>query len=159
MPGKRVANGTGLRWLKAAMAEDTDECQPWPFCKSRGYGMLQLEGRKMVATRYVVAHCHGPSPSPKHEAAHSCDNPACINKRHLRWATSRENSLDAVRRRRTPRGERHPRAKLTQADVDRIRARTETARELSENLGVTMNTIYDIRTGKSWNSPGKEARR
>jgi hypothetical protein len=48
------------------------------------------------------------------------------------------------------RGERHPRSKLTAAKVHAIRASRDTQRRLADRYGVSVSTIFMIKTGRSW---------
>ena len=72
---------------------------------------------------------------------------------HLRWATPKENSLDAIKHGATLRGERSPTAKLTEEDVLSIRkslANGVTAHELATAHSVTPQNISLIGDRKSW---------
>jgi hypothetical protein len=79
----------------------TDECILWPFALSpNGYGATSPEryGTK-YAHIYVCEKVHGPKPTPGSLACHApviCNQKACVNPAHLRWATRRENALDTV---------------------------------------------------------------
>ena len=55
-------------------------------------------------------------------AAHSCNNPPCLNYRHLRWATVVENQHDKIAHGTALRGAKHPQTKLTEDDVRLIRS-------------------------------------
>ena len=48
---------------------------------------------------------------------HSCDTPPCVNPSHLFLGNHQDNESDKDAKDRRPVGERHPKAKLTDADV------------------------------------------
>ena len=96
---------------------------------------------------------HGPPPSPKHQAAHSCGNRACINPRHLRWATRSENEADKVTHGRSNRGSRQGRSKLNEDQVHAIRQRLAAGGRpdvIGRDFGVARQTINEIRAGRNW---------
>jgi hypothetical protein len=49
-----------------------------------------------------------------------------------------------------PRGERHWKAKITEADVRAIRASKGTTRDLAKQFGIAASTISNIRAGVRW---------
>ena len=70
-----------------------DGCLIWPFATTAGYGRLDDK----LVNRLVCEAEHGPPPFPKAEAAHSCDVRACVARKHLHWATRKENEDDKLR--------------------------------------------------------------
>lgn len=103
MPGKWYRKKTkrqlGLEFIDNALAQETDECIEWPYAKTRaGYPIIwEWRFGKTVSDyvhRIVCRLAYGPASSDLHEAAHSCHNPACINKRHLSWQTHQQNTSD-----------------------------------------------------------------
>lgn len=86
-----------LDWLKARVNYAGDDCLKWPFGKNwNGYGNLVYEGKNWKANRVMCLLAHGKPPTPKHVAAHNCNNGhlGCVNPKHLQWKTPRENLLD-----------------------------------------------------------------
>ncbi len=88
---------------------------------------------------------------------HSCDNERCLNYRHLRLGTYKDNADDRRLRGRFdtgPKGEKHPNAVLTAAKVRKIChlyfVRGKTAQEISNKFGVTRAVIHAIVVGKAW---------
>ena len=80
-----------------AVPFDGDGCLLWPFqISTTGYGRLEVNGKKKIASRYVCELAHGEPPTRQHEAAHSCGNSKCVNPKHLRWATHTENEADKL---------------------------------------------------------------
>ena len=95
---------------------------------------------------------HGPPPSSRHQAAHSCGRgyAACVNPNHLHWATPRENELEKVKHQTSNRGTRHGLSKLSEADVVVIRAESASHRELARRFGVSEASIRRVRSGETW---------
>lgn len=85
---------------QASEHEDAGACLLWPWEESRvpeGYARASLNGKVMGAHRAVCILAHGEPPFVGAEAAHSCGNGhlACVNPKHLRWATHQENIAEA----------------------------------------------------------------
>lgn len=145
--------------LERAEAGD-NACIVWPFAILRdpntgGYGTLQHEGKTRRAHVVSLREWTGiDGNAQKLEAAHwFCGNRACINPLHLRWATRRENAQDMVRHDRSPAGERHGRAKLTEEDVLEIRRRRqagETCASVASRFGLNPCHVSRLARGLSW---------
>lgn len=76
-----------------------DDCLPWPYAlNDDGYPLLYKGGKNVIVSRFLCAETYGPPPTDDHQAAHSCGNGhlACVNKKHLRWATFEENIQDRI---------------------------------------------------------------
>jgi hypothetical protein len=109
----------------AALADVThvsyqgEDCLTWPFSRF-GYGTIY--GHKH-AHRVMCELAYGPAPSPRHQVAHSCGkgHEGCVNPRHLRWATPKENSADMVLHGTALRGERAINVKLTTPEVHAVK--------------------------------------
>lgn len=63
-------------------------------------GCIYAKHRGMKKYQRTVVHIctmvHGPKPSNHHSATHSCGNGhrGCINPKHIRWRTHRENMVE-----------------------------------------------------------------
>lgn len=139
----------GLTWMVNALQCKQDDCLLWPFSvSSSGYPQFLAFGKLYRAHRYVCEKAHGLPPTPKHQAAHSCGNPKCVNPRHLSWKTARENQLDRERHGTAKRPGR--RWTLTPQDVAEIRASRDKSTVLAGRYRVTEANIRQIRAGKIW---------
>lgn len=150
---------TKYEWLiqQLQYKERSIECWIWPFsCNTDGYGHLRLKGKLLRLTRLVLEIETGENLS-RNYALHSCDNPPCFNPLHLRWGSRSENVQDAIKRNRhvapgMP-GEKNPKAKLTQEDVDNIRQKLElgvSGVSLAKEYSVTPSTISLIKNKRHW---------
>jgi len=153
---RKARRGERVAWvIETAKCAPTDECILWPF-KSlcHGYGAVDWpDGRQRKASFFICEVAHGPKPQGK-EAAHSCGNRLCCNPHHLRWATRRENSADAMRHGTTPRGSKNGYAVLTEAEVKAIRDRHTphrvTYKQLASEYDVHHITIAKIVRRQTW---------
>lgn len=88
-----------------------------------------------------------------HAAHGPCHNPLCFNGAHLSWKTHGDNQRDKFRDGTDARGVKHPRAKLTDADVIEIRRRDasgESSFAIAADYPVHAGTIRKITNRDSW---------
>lgn len=146
--------GEARAFVEAAAASSTDDCILWPYpLLDSGYGQLAVNGRRWTAHRLALVMASGVDRDGMHAAHGDCHNRACINPRHLYWATPSGNAADKVRDGTSQRGHRAGRAKLTEADVYSIRsalADGEYQTVVAARFGVSQTTISSIATGQTW---------
>lgn len=152
---KTNERGTAIKWLKNAIITESNKCIEWPFSRQpKGYGTVVYNGKTMTAHRVALILHSGVNPSNM-EAAHLplvCHNRSCINPRHLRWATPKENSADMKvdNTLYTAIGEEHHKAKLTESDVINIRRDTRKVSEIATEYNMSTVNIYAIKNRKIW---------
>ncbi len=147
-------------WAKVLLAGD-DECWLWTGSRdASGYGRIGIgaPSRYIELAHRVSWELHfGPISEDKH-VLHQCDNPPCVNPRHLFLGDQAANNRDMWSKGRGRithhRGERVGTAKLTAEQVAEIRGSTDSLRALGERFGVSKTAIHWIRSGRNW----KEAR-
>lgn len=149
----RVSRGSIEKFIQdVALAHDSVECLPWPFARNpAGYAIQSTHKGRLsgIVSRHICILAHGEPPSATHVAAHSCGNGhlGCVNPKHLRWATSKENAYDALLH-----GTRRYRTVLSVGDVEEIRSpssRLVTLSTLARKYGVSMSHISGIINGRS----------
>lgn len=145
--------GDAFRFLDAMRTHQGNDCVLWPYNRHvKGYGKITLNGRARNAHAMICEWVHGAKPSAEMHAAHECGNAACVNPKHIRWATVAENYEDGRRLGRNAQGEKHGHAKLTQEQVQYIRTdgRMFSASELGSMYGVSKDAIVSVRSRKTW---------
>lgn len=135
------------------------------------YGAFSVRGKTYGAHRVAYMLATGRDPGRKKLLHYRCDNPLCVNPKHLVPGTQRENVDDMLAKnrhaygdrngtRRHPervaRGERAGAAKLSADTVDHIRrahSQGESVTHIAKALGVHKSTISRIVNGKQWRWP------
>lgn len=129
------------------------ECWEWLGTRlPKGYGQHCWQGKpNTYAHRIALALKDGDWDSPL-AVCHTCDNPPCCNPVHLWRGTLADNLADmrAKGRAAQPKGEQHPHAKLTEADVIAIRASSGFHRIVAARYGVATPVITNIKNRKTW---------
>lgn len=119
------------------------------------YPKISFNNERYYAHRLSCEFAHGPAPSSKHFACHSCDNPKCINPDHLRWGLPQENVNDMMERKRhktkNGSGETASRAKFTNEQVKYIREfEIGTHETIGKKYGVSRSCIKKIKTYRTY---------
>ena len=105
-------------WKKVDIHPDPNSCWNWTARKSRGYGYIKINNKHVGAHRISYELEYGTFPHEL-DVLHTCDNPSCVNPRHLFLGTHQENMQGKVRKDRQARGEIN--GKLTDYEVAEIR--------------------------------------
>lgn len=141
-------------WSKVEV-RGPDECWEWKGPRHpQGYGRTKYGGRTVSAHRLAFMFSVGPIPAEM-DVCHRCDNPPCCNPAHLFLGDHAANMADMKTKGRaksgSPKGEDHPQAKLSDADVREIRDRYRAgARQgvLASDFGVSQAYISRLVSGK-----------
>jgi HNH endonuclease len=144
-------------WSKVTLYGEND-CWNWTASKLPfGYGQFGLGGRKgqksCRAHRISYALANGIF-DRKLKVLHECDNPSCVNPKHLFLGSQLDNMRDMFskgrgRPARLP-GAKNGSAKLTQKQVDEIRNTTGKVRDIAIQYGIGKSQVSNIRRGASW---------
>lgn len=147
------------------------QCWLWMGSRDRkGYGQIRAFGRSMRAHRASWMFFIGPIPLNTPCVLHRCDNPACVRPDHLWVGTNLDNVRDREAKGRSsrefvalmrtqegiarlPRGENHPRAKLTEDHVRAIRqshAGGLSPVRIAAEYGVTDRAVHLVVSRRTW---------
>lgn len=168
--GRFVSIPTNEKFWKKTNKRSDDECWEWAGQKDKdGYGVLSssiLDGKikRLRAHRYSWKMNFGDIPSGMF-VCHKCDNPSCVNPKHLFLGTPKDNTQDMLKKGRRPnttgtRGEDHPKAKLTWEKVRLIRklylSSNYTNRELGKRFEIGDRQIGYIVRNETWKEDDKK---
>lgn len=124
--------------------EAKNGCWIWTGIKnSQGYGQI---GKSEKAHRFSYQRFIGKIP-PHLCVLHSCDNPSCVNPKHLFLGTLSENNIDVQ-------GEDNSKNKLQEKDIIKIRtwyiSGNRSKASLAREFGVSHPTISQILKRETW---------
>lgn len=144
------------RLLKWTDVKGVEDCWDWLGSrhKKMWHGQWRNgDGNIELAHRAAWRLMRGPIPTGLC-VLHRCDNPSCLNPKHLFLGTRSDNTHDmwdkGRARPKSSKGEKHGCAKLTDELVRDIRSSKESGVELARRLSITQTTICDIRKRRTW---------
>lgn len=80
-------------WMRVAITADDEKCWIWlPSRKTGQYGAFSLDGTTRGA--HVVSWMLANGREPRLFVLHRCDNPRCVNPKHLYEGTQSQNMRD-----------------------------------------------------------------
>ena len=125
-----------------------------------GYPFYNYNGKRTTMSRYIYSKYYGELPEnvivngeiKKVVIMHTCDNPMCINPKHLICGTQKDNLHDMQNKGRkwAPQGNEHPSSKLTKDNAIDILKDKRTIREIAKDYNVHHSTIWGIKKHKYW---------
>ena len=128
-------------------------CWEWPVgSRKGGYGEVEIGGVREGVHRLSYRVFVGEIPGGKY-VCHHCDNPRCVNPKHLFVGTQAANMQDASEKGRL-------RRKLTMEEVLKIKegfqSGTNSITGVAKRLGVRRATIQSLVRGKTWAGVGPD---
>ena len=146
-------------WGKVDKSTGEEGCWIWMAGKDLdGYGLFTNgAGRTVRATRFVYELVNG-GPLDNKMVCHSCDNPSCVNPKHLWLGTGTDNQQDVSNKNRfgnrpAKHGHANAKSKLMEDQVLKIHERTnsgESTRILAKEYGISCVMIRLIKNKKTW---------
>ncbi len=143
----------------------TDDCWNWIGAGSKhgGHGQIRLPGQLIHAHRFSYELHKGPIPEGL-VVRHECDNPPCVNPKHLLLGTQQDNSWDMMNRQRrrlaVPRtftgtglaGEANNAAKLNSETVVKIRELRGkmSQKQIGKLFSISSSQVANIQLGRCW---------
>ena len=128
-------------------------CWEWTAAKDEdGYGFFWWKNKQVRAHRFSAEHFGGLSVGGI-QVLHTCDNPSCVNPKHLFVGTNADNMRDKNEKGRQVRGEGCHKAILKEKDVFAIRrslSQGVSRKVLRVKYGVSKSTILWVANGWSW---------
>lgn len=124
------------------------ECLEWQRAlNTDGYPRASIDGNCNVKVHRVVWELYNNASAEGLLIRHKCDNPVCINPKHLEIGTPADNALDRDLR------NRNGRSSLTIEQVSEIKLALSSgtrAKELATTYHVPVRTIWRISSGERY---------
>ena len=134
------------------------DCWEWRGCMNGPVPSMK-HGGKVANVRRLVLIERG-VPMKGHIATFTCGNPKCVNPEHTARSTRAQmnrriiagmsGATNTLRAKRIAEAKRETHAKLTQVEVEQIRASNDRHEDLAKRFGVAKSLIGRIKRGEIW---------
>jgi len=146
----------GSRFWDKVDVQAKEECWNWLAGKcDDGYGKYWLNGLSVSTHILSYKECNHVTDLDGLCVLHKCDNPSCVNPKHLFLGTVADNNRDRAEKKRSnpAKGSMVKTSKLTEELVIYIREQLSNGRlqkSLATELGVSKANISLIATRRAW---------
>ena len=130
-------------------------CGCWEWSGSFGHGGHGLfrVGDKLFLAHKLAYLWSGRKIKPGQVLLHACDNPRCVNVKHLKAGSIQDNVRDRSKKNRDAKGENNGKSVLKNKDIKKIRrlkTRGFTETQISILFGVSRSAINHVLNSRSW---------
>lgn len=154
MRKKRTSGKVTLGEIMLNIKKTGENCFEWTGSVARnGYGQIRRNGKLITVTRLIMHLVHGFNLKSKKFILHHCDNPRCVNPKHLYVGNAKDNMKDKVLRNRQKKGDAIPNSVLDDNKVRRIRelhAEGLSHRAIAKLLKVSHYPIGQVLRNETW---------
>lgn len=153
MPRRSLEQRFWAKVDKASGHGPWDNCWVWTGSRRGGYGNIKIAGQARTAHRVAYVLTYGEIPNAPGRGlfvCHHCDNRACVRPDHFFLGTNKENADDCDRKGRRRKGEIHPKAILTEAQVREIIAFRGRYKVIAQKFAITETHVCNIKTRRIW---------
>lgn len=138
------------RFERKYIPEPNSGCWLWVgHMHEGGYGEFREKNKRIRAHVWSYRTFKGKIPRNLF-VLHHCDVRCCVNPDHLYAGSKWQNSQDAKKRNRYPRGETHAHTKVLEKDVISIRNDDRPQHVIAEDYGVCQMTVCNIKLRRTW---------
>lgn len=128
------------------------DCWIWTAgVNNKGYGIASWQGK--AKTAHALSFFFATGHFATGVTRHLCHFRICVNPKHLKQGTPKENMQDSIAAGRLRRGENHPSSRLTEIEVKEIRelrALGITQSEIASMFGIGKSTVGSIEKRDVW---------
>lgn len=142
-----------IRFLSRIADMPKDDCWEWIGLKTaKGYGLFKTDRKTWRAHRFSFKLFNGPF-NEKLWVLHGCDNPSCVNPKHLHLGTVVDNNKDTVTKNRQAKGQKIATSIFDEVDIIIIRGEYRCGMsmgKLAKMFSCDRETIRNIVLRKTW---------
>lgn len=151
---RNKGRGAAYLFLVAHQGDEDGPCLIWPLSRdNHGYGILGYLGKQRKAHKFMCELVHGPRPSERHQASHSCGrgHNGCVHPKHISWKTASQNQLDRKKHGTGHTNHWGKKGKLTAEQMRKVAALKGkvTQQVIADKFGISLPSVRRIQKGKT----------